>query len=82
MHGNLREWCADHYLSDFETALKDSNPIVSSNDKANRVIRGGSWLYDPQYCASIYRHCDSPANDDFYVNRNVGFRVVCSSPRT
>ena len=82
MHGNLWEWCADHYSSDFKTALKDSNPIVSSNEKADRVTRGDSWVNDPQLCASSYRNYISPANDDLNFNDNVGFRVVCSSPRT
>ena len=80
MHGNLWEWCADHYSSDFETALKDSNPIVSSNEKAKRVLRGGSWILDSRSCASSYRYFYSPAYGN--GSSDVGFRVVCSSPRT
>ena len=82
MHGNLWEWCADDYSDDFKTALKDSNPIVSSNEKANRVIRGGSWMYIPQCCASSYRDFNSPADGGFFFGGNVGLRVVCSAPRT
>ena len=81
MHGNVWEWCADHHSSDFETALKDSNPILSKDLDSVRVLRGGSWLYDPQYCASSYRDYLSPANIGFYGRNHVGFRVACSSPR-
>ena len=80
MHGNLWEWCADHCSPDFETALKDSNPIVSSNESAKRVMRGGSWINGPQRCASGFRYCGSP--EVFNFSGGVGFRVACSSPRT
>ena len=82
MHGNLWEWCADHRSSNFGTALIDSSPITSSNENANRVLRGGSWAIDPQVCASSYRSYGSPALVSFVVVSGVGFRVACSSPRT
>ena len=78
MHGNLWEWCADHYLSDFETALKDSNPILSKDLDSDRVLRGGSWIVVFQFCASSYRLYNSPAKDNFF-DFDVGFRIV--SPR-
>ena len=77
MHGNLWEWCADHYSSDFKTALKDSNPIVSSNENAHRVIRGGSWSDPPVNCWSSLRSNNPPSHDD-----NLGLRLVCSASRT
>ena len=82
MHGNVWEWCADHQSKIFETALKDSNPIVSSNEKTNRVLRGGSQMCDSRYCTSSYRNYGSPAVGSFYIDNNVGFRVACSLPRT
>lgn len=78
MHGNIGEWCADHYSNDFEESLKDSNPIVSDNDQANRVVRGGSWILDPLLCASSYRSHNSPMLANRSANDIVGFRIVCS----
>ena len=82
MHGNLWEWCADHHSLDFETSLKDSNPILSKDLDSNRVLRGGSWIGEVRNCASCYRIYGSPASLYFCVSNGVGFRVVCSSPRT
>ena len=82
MHGNLWEWCADHWSDKFKTALKDSNPIVSGNEKFIRVLRGGSWLYHHWRGASDFRHCSPPETDGFGFIGGVGLRVVCSAPRT
>ena len=82
MHGNIWEWCADHWSDEFKIALKDSNPIICSKGNANRVIRGGSWIVDPQNCASSYRNCNSPVSGYFLFDGNVSLRVVCSLPKT
>jgi len=78
MHGNVFEWCEDHWHGNYEGAPVDGSAWLSENDTANRVIRGGSWDYFPRFCRSAYRLYDAPdgSSDDF------GFRVVCSAPRT
>jgi len=78
MHGNVFEWCEDHWHSNYEGAPVDGSAWLSDDDTANRVIRGGSWGYVPWYCRSAYRDYDAPGN----TNNNIGFRVVCSAPRT
>ena len=78
MHGNVWEWCQDHYQSHYDSALTDGSAWVNSNEQANRVLRGGSWCYDPRYCRSASRFDNSP--DNRY--NDIGFRVVCSAPRT
>ena len=74
MHGNVYEWCVDHWRSTLEIPLKDSNPYFSSDDDSRRVIRGGSWFFGPSQCKSAYRHSSHPSN----VSSLVGFRLVCS----
>ena len=38
----------------------------------SRVVRGGSWLNDPDICRVAYRNRSPPDNRDF----TVGFRLV------
>ncbi|MEH2256520.1 SUMF1/EgtB/PvdO family nonheme iron enzyme [Nostoc sp.] len=72
MHGNVFEWCADHWHENYENAPTDGSIWLNNNNNDNYVIRGGSWDHLPVYCRSAYRTClasNSP-------NRSVGFRVV------
>ncbi|MBE7386286.1 MAG: formylglycine-generating enzyme family protein [Leptolyngbya sp. SIO1E4] len=78
MHGNVLEWCADHWHDNYEGAPTDSSAWIEGGNSSYRVWRGGSWVYYPWYCRSAYRYRSSP---DFHLN-GVGFRVVCSPPRT
>ena len=77
MHGNVWEWCQDHWHGNYEGAPADGSAWSSKDDKAARVIRGGSWRYYPRYCRSAFRRIDSP---DF-VSNGIGLRVCCSAPR-
>ena len=78
MHGNVFEWCEDHWHSNYEGAPVDGSAWLSDDDTANRVIRGGSWYINPWTCRSAYRNIDAPA----FTSNHIGFRVVCSAPRT
>ena len=44
MHGNVWEWCQDHYHSDYIGAPTDGSAWVSGGDSSRRMLRGGSWL--------------------------------------
>jgi formylglycine-generating enzyme required for sulfatase activity len=75
MHGNVLEWCADHWHANYEEAPEDGRAWVDdkANEYAMRLLRGGSWLHIPRGCRSAYRDGDRPdARDDFW-----GFRVCC-----
>jgi len=68
MHGNVFEWCLDSYAAYGGAPLTD--PFVTGGP--NRVIRGGSWYGDSNYCRSAGRISLDPG----YTNLDVGFRVV------
>jgi formylglycine-generating enzyme required for sulfatase activity len=80
MHGNVWEWCEDHWHSGYKGAPIDGRSWVDkmAETEARRVLRGGSWADAPWFCRSAYRNINSPAAARSYF----GFRVVCVSPRT
>jgi formylglycine-generating enzyme required for sulfatase activity len=73
MHGNVWEWCQDDWHNNYIDAPKDGSGWTSRSGNT-KLLRGGSWHYDPGYCRSASRL------NDYLVNRNlnIGFRVVCS----
>jgi formylglycine-generating enzyme required for sulfatase activity len=73
MHGNVWECCADYWHSDYEGARTDRSVWLTDNDNNYRVLRGGSWDYNPKHCRSAYRDYLKPD----YVSNKLGFRVVC-----
>jgi formylglycine-generating enzyme required for sulfatase activity len=75
MHGNVWEWCEDHWHDSYNFAPGDDQPwhIPAAADDEPRLLRGGSWHYHPANSRSASRdviHPDSRVND-------VGFRVCC-----
>jgi formylglycine-generating enzyme required for sulfatase activity len=78
MHGNVFEWCEDHY-GYYEYAPKDGRSRINKTAEidADRVLRGGSWNDNPQRCRSAYRLTYSAGGSDDLI----GFRVVCASPK-
>ncbi|MEM9448683.1 MAG: formylglycine-generating enzyme family protein [Cyanobacteria bacterium P01_E01_bin.6] len=77
MHGNVFEWCQDIWHNNYEDAPSDGSTWVTGRNDDCRMIRGGSWVSDPEYCRSAYRFNYIPDDRDF----DIGFRVVCSAPR-
>jgi formylglycine-generating enzyme required for sulfatase activity len=78
MHGNVLEWCQDHWHENYEGAPTDGSAWLTDDEEAGRILRGGSWLSHPRNCRSAYRNGNQPVNR-FNV---IGFRVSCSAPRT
>lgn len=80
MHGNVWEWCADHWHKNYQGAPKDESVWMRDNavERAERLLRGGSWDYGPGLCRSAYR--DKFRAD--YTYQSVGFRLVCPFPWT
>ncbi|MBE9232842.1 formylglycine-generating enzyme family protein [Cuspidothrix issatschenkoi LEGE 03284] len=77
MHGNIWEWCQDDWHDNYANAPKDGSDWTSLSDNTN-VLRGGSWILNPEYCRSACRFCYVAG----FVNYYYGFRVVCGAART
>ncbi len=83
MHGNVWEWCEDDYHSSYEGAPTDGSAWIEDDypawgsathrTRTRRVLRGGSWNYNPGNCRSADRNGSSHDNYDDYI----GFRVCC-----
>ena len=77
MHGNVDEWCQDHYGS-YDQTPTNSSAWTTSDSEARRVLRGGSWSDYSGFCRSAYRVDSSPNFRYGYF----GLRVSCLAPRT
>ncbi len=71
MHGNVWEWCEDVWNANYNGAPTDGSPWLTG-DASSRVLRGGSWLNDPQFLRSAYRGRYDPTSRLDYD----GFRVA------
>jgi formylglycine-generating enzyme required for sulfatase activity len=75
LHGNVWEWCEDHWHDDYKGAPTDGRAWLSDNENNYRLLRGGSWNYYPLFCRSADRFRNFP--DYWYYD--IGLRVVASS---
>ncbi|MFM1800042.1 MAG: hypothetical protein RLZZ117_2320 [Cyanobacteriota bacterium] len=81
MHGNVQEWCLDHWHTRYESAPTDGSAWLDgeslkpeNNNTTIRVMRGGSWFHSPKCCRSAARsYCDTNILNHYYV----GFPLVC-----
>jgi len=71
MHGNVWEWCADWYDEDYYYKSPGTDPKGSSGGTC-RVLRGGSWLSEPNYLRSATRLRELPG----FTSDGFGFRVA------
>jgi formylglycine-generating enzyme required for sulfatase activity/energy-coupling factor transporter ATP-binding protein EcfA2 len=79
MVGNVWEWVEDCYHPSYEIDASPSKVEAPANGLPwtdsqcqERVVRGGSWDYDPQYLRSAVRD----RNSSFYQGSDLGFRIA------
>jgi formylglycine-generating enzyme required for sulfatase activity len=81
MHGNVWEWCLDHWHENYDGAPNDGTAWITNDKNLYRILRGGSWIDEPKYCRSAYRNGVAPTNKML----TIGFRIAVSfadSPTT
>jgi formylglycine-generating enzyme required for sulfatase activity len=79
LHGNVWEWCSDDWHDSYEEAPEDGRAWLEAKaTDTYKLLRGGCWNYNPNYCRSAYRNNNTRDNR----NLNFGFRVCCVPPRT
>ena len=88
MHGNVAEWVLDQYSVDFYAESDGSiDPLLVPTTLYPRVVRGGSYLDDPDRLRSAAREASAPEWKDqdpqeprsiwYHTDAlGVGFRVV------
>ncbi|MFN5952825.1 MAG: formylglycine-generating enzyme family protein [Dolichospermum sp.] len=72
MHGNVWEWCLDDWVDSYNNAAIAGSAVTSSSK--SKLLRGGSWYFNPVYCRSAFRDYVFAGFDSY----DLGFRVVCS----
>ena len=75
MHGNVWEWVEDVWHDSYKGAPTDGTAWIDGEGNKTsglRVIRGGSWVYNPGFLRSANRDGFDPDLRNNYL----GFRVA------
>jgi len=56
MHGNVWEWCQDHWQAELGTKAVTDPKTITDDEEGRRVLRGGSWISLSMYCRSAIRY--------------------------
>lgn len=75
MSGNVYEWVEDQYHNSYKNAPADGIAWVDLDERARRVVRGGSCFLSARSCRVSSRDRYQP--DD--RNVNIGFRLALSA---
>lgn len=74
MSGNVWEWTCSNWRERFDGNEQHCND--EKTDTQARVVRGGSWLINPDRSRSSARNFNHPDLRSF----DIGFRALCESP--
>jgi formylglycine-generating enzyme required for sulfatase activity len=72
MQGNVGEWCSDWYA---EYPVGPISDPIGPGEGAERVLRGGTWLYNAANCRSADRSKIEPS----FRSNFFGFRIAVTS---
>ena len=76
MSGNVWEWCEDDWHDDYHGAPNDGSSWIDTPKRwSDRVLRGGSWISNPEDCRVAARGWDDPGS----AGSDIGFRLVLPS---
>ena len=71
MHGNVWEWVQDCWNGSYQGAPEDGSAWERGNC-SRRVLRGGSWCYNPRFLRAADRNRKSSGRRISYL----GFRIA------
>jgi formylglycine-generating enzyme required for sulfatase activity len=74
VHGNVREWVEDCWHDNYHEAPTDGKAWTREGNCSMRVLRGGSWFFNPDFLRSAERS----KNYTSFREANYGFRVARS----
>ncbi|HRD75780.1 MAG TPA: formylglycine-generating enzyme family protein, partial [Hyphomicrobiaceae bacterium] len=81
VHGNVWEWVQDCYADTYNGAPDDG--VARENDPCSlRVLRGGSWYFNPRRLRAALRSWFGPVDRDDYSGFRVARSLSASSART
>ena len=67
MHGNVWEWTQDCWHDNYSDAPTDGSAWTTGCSSSSRVLRGGSWDYNPAILRSAYRFGYTPDYRYIYI---------------
>ncbi len=68
LHGNVWEWCRDSRRTYTSEAQQEPIGVIDPNE---RIVRGGSWINEAQFCRSAFRGRRKPS----FRHHDIGFRL-------
>lgn len=73
MHGNVREWCYDHWHENYQGTPLDGKAWVIGGKDSHKILRGGSHSSRIEDCRSTSRQKDLMEQKNYLT----GFRIAC-----